>query len=533
VHDVRLPHIREGFDKPLSTGGFWVEVPGNDVASLRAELWENDRLLGTEELELYPVEPPRSNLKPQHLKIVFYCVQDWKMDFGNALEAIPLQFSMMGGTVWSDHEITRDQSAETTQRDRVRDTAATNYGVRDFWPNYPQLMEVAGAPTKPDNKALVIDRSGATNAQLFKPYYAAAKGRSWWEAWPRLITDTMAHPRRRGLSYQNTGFITDGLEFIVFSYDEDTIADFARKSGSHFGPSFANLVQGKPNHPWLSYNMALYTRVARHVVEAVRKGNPSAIVVNTAGSYGPNGAEKLSAREQASWSKDFNYTMPQWYSYGYSDYYIKDLEQGTKERAYGRKDGRADIIPLLNLSMGAGITDTAVLRFMAFDLLSASALVRGIGYYTGTYAFADADAMVGLSRTHTLIAQVEDYYVFGTPLSTGFEFAPSAAPENSYEAPDGACGTKRHQSRVNTTVRAHRLMQRSRKLLLTIMSHSDNGAGQQGTILLDLKQLGLDSTRDMIVNRLSGQTSELRASIVVDTRETGSMALLEVTSREN
>jgi hypothetical protein len=69
---------------------------------------------------------------------------------------------------------------------------------------------------------------------------------------------------------------------------------------------------------------------------------------------------------------------------------------------------------------------------------------------------------------------------------------------------------------------------RARVSLLTIISHCNQGVGERGKPELDLRALGADRQRDVLIDHLTGQTLKLTATVEVDTSKTGNMGLLEV-----
>ena len=113
-------------------------------------------------------------------------------------------------------------------------------------------------------------------------------------------------------------------------------------------------------------------------------------------------------------SIDFN--MPLWYG---GDYHGRLYADYVKEGAIclegiGKSNGGTDLIPLLNLSMGADLVDPySVAVYSIGSNTLREQVSQGCGYYIGTNAFADAKCTAAFSKVHTLIADIEDFYADG------------------------------------------------------------------------------------------------------------------------
>lgn len=540
VYEVQVPRFVNGESSPVSFGGCWVEVPGGGDEMLTVELLDGGQMVSSEKLQLEPVElldPPSHPVTPKRLKIVFYGVQNWMMSPAERLAALPQQFAMMGGNVWSDYTITQPSTPATpTIDDLVRERAACQFQVREFWPNYSSLLETgegisawgSAASQYHDPDMFMVSADGKVNSHIYNLRYAAGKGEAWMKSTILSHQKTLSRPKDISLAYRNNGFITDALEGVPVSYDKTTLADFAKQAGLDQAAVTVEAVRGNLSKQWLQYNMKLYAQVAANLAEAIRQVDPKAAVVNTAGDMGPGGVGSLTPQEQASWAKTYDYTMPQWYATGFfGDYYYSLLQAGLKAGIYGKGKGYADVIPLWDISMGAGLNDALSLRFQSFDLLSASPVVKGVGYYIGTNAFADARTMVDLSALHTLLAEVEDYYVLGQPVQ-GATFEPEPGGVKPIMGMDAEGKQTELTPKVETSVRVHKLG-KGRGALLTIISHCNQGVGERGKVRLDFKALGVDPKRDVLYDLLTGEKLKLEPVIEVDTSKTGNMGLLEIT----
>ncbi len=181
-----MPVIRfvGGFDRPTSWGGFWVYVPEGSEQTIGVELMDGGRLISQESIRLTPVAPPSRQVTPKLYKIVSYDVQDWKTSLPERLETLPGQFAMMGLNVWSEYQMTRlNAEAAPTAEDQVMAKAARDYGVKEFWPNYSQLLDSAqetdrwGVPERySDPDMHVVAADGTVELGTYNMRYAANNG---------------------------------------------------------------------------------------------------------------------------------------------------------------------------------------------------------------------------------------------------------------------------------------------------------------------------------------------------------------------
>ncbi len=535
------PRFVNGIENPVGFGGFFVEVPSGKRAEFEVRIHDHGRLVSSERFQLVPLQPPARQKTPRLLKTLSYSVQDWKADLQGRLETTPRLFKLMGLNVWSEYQITRlNAKAEPTAEEQVMARAAREFGVREFWPNFSELLSGANGQimdwgTSPqaeeDPDQYLVRADGSVDKSHFNMRYAANMGKAWVETALKAHQRTITRPRDLGLPYRHSGFITDALEGLYFSYDPATLADFARQKGIDPAEATVANVNGKYRMEWISYNNALYARVAANLAAALREVDPSLKVINTASPFGPIGSYELPRREQMEWARTYDYTMPQWYSLRYfGSLYSDTIELGTREKLYGRGNGYADVIPLLCNSMGTCTEDLSCIRFKVFDLISASPHVKGIGYYIGTNAFADARWMVGISRVHTLLADVEEYYAQGTRRDRLARFVKLPGGIKKIEGMDDEGRQTTLTPKVETACRVHTLRKGGRLALITLISHCNQRVGEKGRLRLDLKALGATPGKAVLFNHLTGKTLPLRPEITVDTNATGSLALLEVRS---
>jgi hypothetical protein len=528
-----LPRFVEGDAEPLEFGGLWVEVPSGRKDHFLVEFEDQGERFPLQEITLIPVQPPSRQATPKKIRTVAYEVQDWRQDPAQSLQNIPRQFALMGLNTWSDYGlngITTGPSAVAVREpeEKVREEASRHYGVTEFWPNFSELLQTdagvdygnvsAGCP---DKDMFVTRADGTIDASFYNTRYAAHGGTAWANSALLAYQIALGRPHDLQLGYTNTGITTDALEFLRISYDPTTLKGFAARNKLNPDEVTIQSVQGPWKDLWLSYNIQLYAELVKTFAEGLHKIDPSAKVINTAGSFGPEGCGDRPLTEQSEWAQSADYTMPQWYGFmrSYSDEFYQQLLQGAQAKVYGKETGHADVIPLLDISMGYDLEDPLAVRFKIFDLLSASSAVKGIGYYQGYRAFTDAAFMAGLSQADTLLADVEDYYATGEKMEIGAIFIPEIK-----------------MPMITTTVRIHKLNRDGRLALLTIVTHCNKPLGEQGTLeisLPDLLGLPAASIREgdwVLIDRLSHIVVPFSSKVPVDTRSSHNLALLEIAS---
>jgi len=533
------PRFVNGPENPVSFGGCFVEVPARTKSWVKLSLADRGAPVTEETITLVPLDPPARQRTPRLLKTLSYCVQDWKADLDGRLATTPKLFNLMGLNVWSEYRNpVQNVLATPTADEQVMAQAAGEYGVREFWPNYSQLLDGADpsgaawsvAPRDADDPDMNTVRGhGSVNKPEFNMRYAAGKGRYWVASALKGLQRTITRPQELGLPYRNTGFITDALEGLYLSYDPTTLADFAMQRGLDRTQVTAATVNGPQRKEWIAYNNALYAKVAANLAEALREVCPEAKLTLTAGPFGPAGTDDLPLPERMAWGRAYNFNMPQWYSLRYFGSLYSDLiSQGVTAKVYGKDNGYPDVIPLLCNSMGVQTESLTCLRFKVFDLLSTSPVVKGIGYYIGTNAFADAQWMVGVSRIHTLLADVEDYYVNGRRADSLVKCEKIPEGVKPIEGRDEEGRQTMLVPKVDTACRVHLLKRQGQRALITLVSHCNQGVGEKLRLAVDLKALGATS-RTFIYDHLAGRKLPLTPTVSVDTHATGSLAVLEVT----
>jgi hypothetical protein len=516
-------------------------VPSKTKSWVKISLADRGAEVTAETFSLVPLDPPARQRTPRLVKTLSYGVQDWKTDPAGKLATLPAQFKLMGLNVWSDYQGPGAKELGTpTGDDLVRAKAARECGVKEFWPNYSQLLSGASAagcwywgsgPRATDDPDMYIVRAdGSVDKDTFNMRYAAGKGRYFVETVLEALQRMMRRPADLKLPYANSGFITDALEGYYPSYDPTTLAEFARKYGLDPAQMTAAAANGPYHKQWVAYNTWLYAEVAARLAEALREVDPGMKMLNTAGPFGAqHGADELPLAEQMAWGRAYDYNMPQWYALRYfGSLYSDTIAQGGGAKVYGRENGYADVLPLLCNSMGVQTEGLTCIRFKLIDLLSSAAAVKGIGYYIGTNAFADARWMVGVSRVHTLVADVEDYYQAGRRSDGLVKVEKLPGGIEQIEGRDEAGKQTVLTPTVDTACRVHVLGRGGRRVLVTLVSHCNQGVGEKLRLTLDLKALGVDAKRCLLVDHLTGKTWPLTPTATVNTSVDGNLAILEI-----
>jgi hypothetical protein len=534
------PRFVTGAESPVSFGGCFVSVPSKMESWVKLSLAQDGVPVTEETIRLVPLDPPARQRTPRLVKTLSYDVQDWKADLQGRLDTAPRQFQLMGLNVWSDYRgpgAKEPRAADAEQQ--VAAKAATEYGVKEFWPNYSQLLSGAneagcwywgsGPRTADDPDMYIVRADGSVDKDHFNMRYAAGRGRIFDETVLQALQRMMRQPEELKLPFRYSGFITDALEGLYVSYDSATLTDFAHKHGLDPAQVTPATVNGQYRKQWLAYNNALYAGVAARLAEALREVNPQIKMLNTAGTFGPAGTDDLPLPERMAWGRVYDYNMPQWYSLRYfGSLYSDFIMQGVGAQVYGKENGYPDVIPLLCNSMGVQTESLPCIRFKVMDLVTTSPVVKGIGYYIGTNAFADARWMAGISAVHTLLADVEDYYVSGRRADALVQCAKIPGGLRPIEGRDEAGNQTTLIPTVDTACRVHMLGRGGRRALVTLVSHSNQGAGEKLRLTLDLKGLGA-TPKSFLYDHLAGRKLPLTSTLTVDTSASGSLVILEIT----
>ena len=541
LYHFPCPRFTSGPENPVTFGGCFVEVPSKAKSWVKLRIAQDGVPVTEETIDLVPLDPPARQRTPRLVKTLAYSIQDWKADLSGRLATIPRQFQLMGLNVWSDYCGPGSKEAKPpTADEQVAAEAARRYGVKEFWPNYSQLLTGASAagcwywgsgPRATDDPDMYLVRAdGSVDKDHFNMRYAAGKGRYFDETVLQALQRLVRRPEEVKLPFRYSGFITDALEGVYTSYDATTLAIFARQAGLDPAQVTAASVHGPHHRQWVAYNNGLYAQVAARLAESLREVNPQIKMLNTAGPFGAqHGADDLSLAERQLWARTYDYSMPQWYSLRYfGSLYSDTIAQGMAADVYGRQKGYADILPLLCNSMGVQTESLPCIRFKVFDLLSASPVVKGIGYYIGTNGFADARWMGGISGVHTLLADVEEYYAKGRRADALAKLEKVPGGIKPIEGRDEAGQQTVLVPTVDTACRVHVLNGQGRHALITLVSHCNQGIGEKLRLTLDLKALGA-TRKSFLYDHLSGRKLTLTPTPTIDTNATGSLALLEVT----
>lgn len=540
-----LPKLAD--DRAIDFGGVWVKIPSDTIANMRVEVEDDGEVLFAQDLVLFAIDEPEHYATPQKVLTVAYHVQSRKQSPLEREDALPRQFRMMGFNVWSDYGLSDSQApvTEISENERVRIKAANDYGIRNFWPNFASFFQTEGgvhyknlAHNLNEQDCFVVDPGGKVDRSQFNMRYVTSKGLSWQNSVMTAYKETLARPQKAGLPYRNTGFINDGLEVLVFSYDETTLRDFAKRAEIARDSFTKEDLQKRLNKEWTSYNLELYTECVKLWKNELNSVSPSAITVNTAGTFGPFRLEKHGINDRMRWGQEVTYQMPQWYGpfRYYGSHFSNELRSGLEKKVYGSHNGFADVIPLIQVSQGSNLDQPEAIRFKIFDFLSTSPIVKGIGFYIASHAFSDALTMVGISRATTLISEVEDYYIDGASRPELVKFISKGKPP-LVDTLDKNGNAIRETASVESSVRLHTLSDRGRVALITVVSHCNSGRiGQEGMLRISpglFEDYQNPESELVLLDHLNKKLIPFSTEIAIDTGKTGNMILLEIIERRS
>ena len=342
-------------------------------------------------------------------------------------------------------------------------------------------------------------------------------------------------PAEANLPFKYSGFANDALEGVACSYDPSTLAAFAAYKGVDASQVTVDKLSGEWKKDWQLFNMELYARVCDVWNEETKKVDPNVKTVNTASTYGPMTFAGLTPVESMTWARSLDFNMPQWYGGNYYGTLFADsLKEGEAAGVYGKANGGIDLIPLLDVSMGTDMIDTVALRFAVLDYLSSSKSIKGVGYYIANHAFTDAKCMVGLSRVHTLIAEIEDFYADGTRDDSLVKVTQLPADESPIVRMDADGKQVMVKPKVTNSVRVHKLGKGGRIALITVLTYNDPGTagiGGRASLEINKKMLPQGGKNLVLIDRLTGRKQPLPDKITVDTRKTNNIAVYEIAAK--
>jgi len=540
--EYTFPLLRyvSGYTVPQGFGGLWLSsVPARD-GKMIIEITDGDDVLASETYKLVVIDPPKVVRSPKRYYVMFYGVQNWMQSLDERIKALPGQFKMMGLNVWSDYGLPPEKVTGVPTKEELVLKAAYQSGIRTFWPNFSSMLETYGGGVYSDisekvndKDMYVVTRDGTVLKNLYNFNYAANRGRAWMESSMAAWTNVLDRPARMKLPFKYTGIVNDSLEGMYLSYDPSTLAAFAAYKGVDIVQVTVDKLSGDWKKDWQLFNMGLYTKLVDLWSEESRKVNPSIKMVNTANTYGPSGFDSLTPVENMKWAKHIDYNMPQWYASGYfGDAYVNFVTDGDAAGLFGKAKGGTDLMPLLNLSMGAELEDPLTFRFQLLSYLSSSKAIKGVGYYIGTNGFTDARFMVGLSKVHTMIADIEDYYAEGVRADNLVSVTKTAGDETLIPGMDAEGKQVMIKPDVTNRVRVHMLGKKGRIALITVISYSNQRVGSKMTLNINMKMLPKGGKGLTLIDRLSGKRQPLTGKIAVDTNKTRNAAVYEIVTTE-
>jgi hypothetical protein len=140
--------------------------------------------------------------------------------------------------------------------------------------------------------------------------------------------------------------------------------------------------------------------------------------------------------------------------------------------------------------------------------------------------------MVGLSKVHTLIADIEDYYADGVRADNLVSVSKAAGEETLIQGMDLEGKQVMLKPDVTNRVRVHMLAKKGRIALITVLSYSNQGVGSKITLHVNTKMLPKGGKGLMLIDRLSGKRQPLTDKIAVDTNKTRNAAVYEIGTTE-
>ena len=538
-----LPRFLSGYTVPQGFGGLWLSNVPEKGGKMIMEIVDGEDILASEVVNLVVIDPPKVTKTPKKYYTFSYTVQNWMQSLDERVKALPAQFKMMGLNVWSDYGFPPENgNTKPTNEELVLKEAYEKYGIRTFWPNFASMVETSSASHYTDKSEKYNDKDmylvgpdGKVNKHIYNFNYAANRGRAWMESSIAAWTHLLRRPAEANLPFRYSGLVNDGLEGLYNSYDPSTLAAFASFKGVDVSQVTIDKLSGEWNKDWQSFNMELYAKILDIWAEQARQVDPNVKMVNTAYTYGPGGFGDLSPVEAMKWARSMDYNMPQWYAGNYyGTAYADQIKEGDALGVNVKAKGGTELIPLLNLSMGAELEDPEALRFKALDFFSGSKSVKGVGYYVGGFGFADAKYMVGISKVHTLIAEIEDFYADGTRDDSLVKV--TQLPDAGVLIPGMDLEGKQIEvkPKAYSSVRVHKLNKGGRIALITVISYNDQGKvgiGDSLSLKINKEMLSKNGRNLVLINRLTGNKQSLPDEITVDTKNTKNVAVYEIAAK--
>lgn len=461
------------YSRAQSFGGFWVRPKGNAVRNVTIQLEDKGKVVQTIDLTLKPLVQP-ANMIPSRLVSLCYHVQWWRQCLEQRLEALPPQFLTMGFNVWADYMVLPGKGTKLSNDETVMLKAYKDHGVKNFYFTYSHMYHTkhhyADLSKKTGEKDLYgIDARGK-KMNTYNMRFIASNGKAWRDSvldyWYRLLK----RPDIVGLP-PYAGVINNAQESLSVSYDPATLKEFAEQRNLPLKEMTPANLNGKYKTQWMMYNQRLFNEICVLWAKKMRETVPGIKLANSLGPYGPNNSRMLPPANRIEWGqKYYDYKMPQMYG-RYGSGYLNRLNDGLKRKLYGKENGYVDIVPVLLVSMGEVLHHHRHLRFAVIDLLSYSKCVKGIAYYMGQYAFADAKIMLEISRINTLVARLEDYFIDGKRID-GFSSFVSLRKDKKVRTMDAAGYTTMAKIKITTDTRLHLLNKDGRIALVTVFSRS-------------------------------------------------------------
>lgn len=522
------------YSRPQDFGGFWVRPKGNVTGDIFVQLEDRGKVVHTVKIPLKPLDQP-ANVIPRRLVSLCYHVQFWRQCLAQRLEAIPPQFLTMGFNAWNDYMVlpSKEFANKPTSDESVMLKAYKDYGIKNFYFTYSQLYRVRHHYPDLSKKTGEKDVYCINAQEKNKSYnmrFMAANGKAWRDSALDYWYQLAKRPVKIGLP-NYSGVINNAQESMIISYDPATLADFAAQRNLPLKEMTIANLNGKYKTQWMLYNQRLFNEICVLWAKKMREAVPGIKTANSLGPFGPNNSRMLQPADRIGWAQRYyDYKMPQMY-HRLGSGYLNRLNNGLNAGLYGKEKGYADMLPILLISMGEVLHDLKHLRFAAIDLLSHSKTVKGLAYYMGQYAFADAKIMLEMSKLNTLIAKLEDYFIDGKR-ADGFASFASKLKDKKVRTMDAAGYTTMARIKVTTQTRLHLLNKNGRVALVTAFSRSWPPVvkyGDEGFVRFNLAKLlpGKNRADYRIIDWISGKVYPCQAQIFLNTRD-GHLGIFEI-----
>ncbi|MBR2372601.1 MAG: hypothetical protein IKA87_00050 [Lentisphaeria bacterium] len=526
--------VFHNYSRPQDFGGFWVRPTTDAERELLIQLEDKGKVIHSIKVTLKALKQP-VNMIPSRLVSMCYHVQWWRQSLAQRLEAIPPQLLTMGFNVWTDYMVLPGNNfKKPTSDETVMLKAYKDYNIKNFYFTYSQLYELRHHYPDLSNKTgeknvYGIDARGKRMKQ-YNMRFIASNGKAWRDSALNYWYELAKRPDVIGLP-PYAGVINNAQESMSISYDPATLAEFAAERNLPLKEMTVANLQGKYKTQWMMYNQRLFNKICVLWAKKMREAVPGIKTANSLGPFGPNNSRMLLPETRIAWAQQYyDYKMPQLYHRAGSGY-LNRLNNGINAKLYGKANGYADMLPIMLVSMGEVLHDLKHMRFMAIDILTNSKHIKGLAYYMGQYAFADAKIMLEISKINTLVAKLEDYFIDGQRADNLSSFS-STVKNKKVRTMDEAGYSTMAKIKVTTQTKLHLLNRNGRVALVTVFSRSWPPVvkyGDEGFVKFNLAKLlpGKNRADYRIIDWISGKIHPCVPQLPLNTRD-GHLGVFEI-----